>query len=711
MAMTSDIHQNVLDTLRENGVADYIVERIDSVLESHGRRLQDAELTPSNPDYGLNIALVLICLLCAALASGLTQGLLSLDYMEMKIKSESGTVEEKKNATRVLPIIVKHHLLLVTLMLWNATAMEALPIFLDKLVPEWLAIVLSVSLILIVGEIVPAAILTGPKQLELAALAVPLVYMVMMLFFPIAYPISVALDRLLGHDEGITQYNRREMATLVRLQHEEVTRGGGQGDEHDMHMDEVAIIEGALTFRTLQVSSVMTPIVDTFMLGAHERLNYKTLAEIFKAGYSRIPVWETSKNDIIGLILVKDLIFVDPEDDTPLKSFVQLFGRQPTLVWSDDSLGVALSGFRQKQAHMALVREIVDSGDGLDSTYRTCGIITLEDIIETILGTEIEDEHDADEARADGMSKSQLRDFDMARLKLLNSKMSDASNLLCEDEVKAVAAHLLANVHQVQQLFGNNMEAVRELVRRGMLIELRRKSDHALKPSPEDILYRKGVPTSFCTLILSGKITVVTGRDNFSIDLGPWSIIAADCLVMMQSQYFPDFVAYIASDSVRAVRLSIFSDAACQPINGLRFTVLDARKAELGLVSTAGARKDRSKAASGLDNNNHGNQTSSAHARGVSPPPDRGRARGALAAEGALASAIETKYHPETKNHPETKKHPESKNHPLLPPSRRVSKPKTNPDATTTAADTAVDADAVEPLYNVSLLELGGMDV
>ena len=118
--------------------------------------------------FALNLAMVFVCVLCAAFASGLTQGLLSLDFTEMTIKSRSGTDNEKKYAAKVIPIISRHHLLIVTLMLWNASATEALPIFLSGLVPEYLAIVISVTLVLFVGEIIPAAILTGNQQLTSA---------------------------------------------------------------------------------------------------------------------------------------------------------------------------------------------------------------------------------------------------------------------------------------------------------------------------------------------------------------------------------------------------------------------------------------------------------------------------------------------------------------------------------------------------------------
>eukprot|EP01031_Cornospumella_fuschlensis_P029164 gene29164-35197_t len=158
-----------------------------------------------------------MCVIFAGLASGLTQGLLALDYTEMTIKAASGTPKEKEHAKRVLPIISNHHQLLVTLMLWNASATEALPIFLTSLVPEYIAIIMSVTLVLLFGEIIPASILTGPKQLQIASTLIPLVYVVLFVFFPIAYPLSKLLDWLIGHDGGVTLYSKREIATMMQL--------------------------------------------------------------------------------------------------------------------------------------------------------------------------------------------------------------------------------------------------------------------------------------------------------------------------------------------------------------------------------------------------------------------------------------------------------------------------------------------------------------
>ena len=169
---------------------------LNSTETHHLRKLGGA--ASDNSSFALDIAMVFVCIVCAGFAPGLTRGLLSLDYRKMTIKSRSGSPIEKIQASKVLPIISRHHLLLVSLMLWNAAATEALPIFLSGLVPEYLAIIISVTLVLFVGEIIPAAILTGPKQLSIAANLLPLVFVVIVIFYPIAYPISYALDYALG---------------------------------------------------------------------------------------------------------------------------------------------------------------------------------------------------------------------------------------------------------------------------------------------------------------------------------------------------------------------------------------------------------------------------------------------------------------------------------------------------------------------------------
>lgn len=79
-------------------------------------------------------------------------GLLSLDKMSLEVLKRGGKPRQKKFATRILMIVKRHHLLLVTLLLANALAVETMPIFLSKITVEVVAIIISVTAVLLFGE-------------------------------------------------------------------------------------------------------------------------------------------------------------------------------------------------------------------------------------------------------------------------------------------------------------------------------------------------------------------------------------------------------------------------------------------------------------------------------------------------------------------------------------------------------------------------------
>jgi len=140
--------------------------------------------------------------------------------------------------------------------------------------------------------------------------------------------------------------------------------------------------------------------------------------------------------------MVKDLIFVDPEDETPVKRFAEILGRMFEVVEDNDKLGDVLTTFKQGRGHMAIVRGVVEFDDGRDNEYVIKGIITLEDIVEAILGDEIIDETDQF-IHMESRDKVNRQEFDYGRLDLLDSKLNE--NNLTNDEVNAIAAHLISN--------------------------------------------------------------------------------------------------------------------------------------------------------------------------------------------------------------------------------------------------------------------------
>ena len=157
----------------------------------------ETERNPESDWYYIRNGLgALLCLLTAAYASGLTIGLVSLDpqILVNKIRSVSTTEKERDQAACILPVVRKHHLLLVTLLLLNSIANEALPIFLDSIFPTHMALLIAVIGVLFFGEIIPSAVFTGPHKMTIASKMVPLVRCCMFVLFPVAYPISKILD-------------------------------------------------------------------------------------------------------------------------------------------------------------------------------------------------------------------------------------------------------------------------------------------------------------------------------------------------------------------------------------------------------------------------------------------------------------------------------------------------------------------------------------
>ncbi|XP_022897771.1 DUF21 domain-containing protein At2g14520-like [Olea europaea var. sylvestris] len=104
-------------------------------------------------EFFIHILVIVLLVAFAGMMSGLTLGLMSLSLVDLEVLAKSGTPKDKKYAAKILPVVKNQHLLLCTLLICNAAAMEALPIFLDGLITAWGAILISVTLILLFGEL------------------------------------------------------------------------------------------------------------------------------------------------------------------------------------------------------------------------------------------------------------------------------------------------------------------------------------------------------------------------------------------------------------------------------------------------------------------------------------------------------------------------------------------------------------------------------
>ncbi|KAK8498926.1 hypothetical protein V6N12_044656 [Hibiscus sabdariffa] len=240
-----------------------------------------------------------LLVLFAGMMSGLTLGLMSLSLVDLEILQRSGTIAEKKQAAVILPVVKKQHQLLVTLLLCNACAMEALPITLDKMFHPFVAVLLSVTFVLAFGEIIPQAVCSR-YGLAIGANFVWLVRILMIICYPIAYPIGKVLDVVLGHGDAL--FRRAQLKALVSIHSQEAGKGG------ELTHDEATIISGALDLTEKTAEEAMTPIESTFSLDVNSKLDWESIGKILARGHSRIPVYAGNPKNIIGLLLVKSLL-------------------------------------------------------------------------------------------------------------------------------------------------------------------------------------------------------------------------------------------------------------------------------------------------------------------------------------------------------------------------------------------------------------------
>ncbi|KAK0581605.1 hypothetical protein LWI29_015850 [Acer saccharum] len=287
-----------------------------------------------------------LLVLFAGIMSGLTLGLMSLGLVELEILQRSGSSTEKKQAAAILPVVQKQHQLLVTLLLCNACAMEALPIYLDKIFHPFVAVLLSVTFVLTFGEIIPQAICSR-YGLAVGANFVLLVRILMIICYPIAYPIGKLLDAVLGHQDAL--FRRAQLKALVSIHSQEAGKGG------ELTHDETTIISGALDLTEKTAEEAMTPIESTFSLDVNSRLDWEAIGKILARGHSRVPVYSGNPKNIIGLLLVKSLLTVRAETETPVSAVsIRRIPRVP----ADMPLYDILNEFQKGSSHMAAVVKV-----------------------------------------------------------------------------------------------------------------------------------------------------------------------------------------------------------------------------------------------------------------------------------------------------------------------------------------------------------------
>lgn len=311
--------------------------------------------------------IILVLLAFSALFSGLTLGLMSFDAHELKRKADAGD----KNAARLVPLRVNGNLLLTTLLFGNVIVNSILSVFLGSLTTGTMAVIVSTFLIVILGEIFPQA-LFNRHAIAFASRLAWFVRVCLFVLYPVAKPISMVLDYVLGA-ELPSIYSKQELIHLIE-DHEDAHQGSIDADEE-------RIVKGALSFSDRHVRDVMTPRSVVHAFDEHEVVTAELIEDVRRTGASRFPIFDTETDTVVGTLHIASLLGV-PLGAGKIGDYME---REVHTIRDIASLDTALEHFIKTRKHLAIVE---------DEFRSVVGIVTLEDIIEEIIRTEIVDERD-----------------------------------------------------------------------------------------------------------------------------------------------------------------------------------------------------------------------------------------------------------------------------------------------------------------------------
>jgi gliding motility-associated protein GldE len=322
------------------------------------------------------IILLVVLLTCSALISGAEVAFFSLTRSDI----DTG-LDEKPNTFNIISnLLERPKKLLATILVANNFINIGIVILFSYLgeslfhsiqVP-WVRFLLEVVvitfLILLFGEILPKIYASRNRVKFSSFMAVPLRFLDVV-FTPVSMPmrfITITIQNRLGKQKSNISVDQLSQAL-------ELT------SEQDTTTEEHKILQGIVSFGNTDTKQVMRPRMDIFALNSEQKYS-EIIPEIVKNGYSRIPVYKESIDTVVGILYVKDLL---PYIDRKQFDWTSLL-REPFFVPENKKLDDLMVEFQTKKVHLAVV---VDEYGG------TSGLVSLEDVIEEIVG-DISDEFD-----------------------------------------------------------------------------------------------------------------------------------------------------------------------------------------------------------------------------------------------------------------------------------------------------------------------------
>ncbi len=362
------------------------------------------------------IASLLVLLAISGIISGSEVAFFSLSKADLEKENDgdAALVQELLNRPKKLlaTILISNNFVNILFILIFAYVGDYFFSGISSVVVKFLIeIVLVTFLILLFGEVLPKVYANRNPYSFASFMVKPMTFLNGFLSF-----LSSPLLRLTGIVEKKLSKRQSDFSVEVLSQALELTSSGATTKE------EKKILQGIVNFGNTETSQIMCPRMDIFALSSEEDFAEVT-DKIIKNGHSRIPVYEDSIDKIIGILYTKDLIPHLNKKSFQWKKII----REAFFVPENKKLDDLLKEFQEMKNHLAIV---VDEYGG------TCGLITLEDIIEEIVG-EISDEFDQDDLSYSRLDEDNYVFEGKTTLKDLHKVLQLQDNVLDDEDLEA----------------------------------------------------------------------------------------------------------------------------------------------------------------------------------------------------------------------------------------------------------------------------------
>lgn len=384
-------------------------------------------------DYTWRIIVMVVCLGLSAMFSASETSLMSLNKFQLQQMLDS----KARGARRVQRLLSDPGKLLSGILIGNnlvnigaSSILTSLAIDLFGSTGVGIATGVMTLLILMFGEITPKQ-LAAQKSDRVALRLAPFVQVVVTVTTPAIFLLNLItgfMIRLLGGETDRNQPNitEAELKTIINVSHREGVLGTGDKE----------MINNIFDFRNAKAGEVM--VTRTYITGLSVDTGFDEMLRVInESQYSRIPVYEETMDHIVGILYVKDLLALKPEEirDFDLRQFM----REPAFTYEFKSVKELFEEMRDERNHMMVV---------LNEYGGTEGIITIEDLVEEIMG-EIEDEYDTESPEVENLEPGEYR---------VNGtlKLNDASRLtglkIESDDFDTIGGFLIGQVDRLPEV-------------------------------------------------------------------------------------------------------------------------------------------------------------------------------------------------------------------------------------------------------------------